>query len=53
MKKRAFAVTVEYVLIILLCCAVVGVCLAAFTDNLNVLFGADRNYKKIFERRVE
>ncbi len=50
MKKEAFAVTVEYVLIILLCGVVVWICLAAFSDNLSVLFGSDRNYKKLFER---
>lgn len=53
MKKKAFAVTVEFVLVVLLCCAVVGVCLTAFTDNLSDLFGSDRNYKKIFERRLD
>lgn len=52
-KYRAFAITVEFILITLMCCAVVGVCLAIFTDNLSDLFSSDRNYKKIFERKFE
>ncbi len=49
-KKEAFAITLELVLVILLCSAVVGLCLAAFTDNLSNLFDIERNYKRIFER---
>lgn len=52
-KKKAFAVTLEMVLVTLLCCAVVMVCLASFTDNLSNLFDGNRHYKKIFERIIQ
>ena len=49
-KKNAFAVTIETILLFLLCSTVVIVCLQMFSDNLNDLFSAERNYKKIFVR---
>ena len=49
-KKQAFAITVEMVLMILLCATVVMTCLRLFSDNLSALFSQERNYKKIFER---
>ncbi len=52
-KFSAFAVTVEFVLITLLCAVIVGVCLAKLTDNMGNLFTLDRNYKKLFERRMD
>ena len=52
-QKKAFAVTLEFILVVLLCCIAAGVCMAVFTDNLGDLFGNDRNYKNIFERRAD
>lgn len=47
-KKKAFAVTIETILLFLLCTTVVLVCLQLFSDNLKNLFDDDRQYKKLF-----
>ena len=52
-KKKALAITVEFVLVVLLCLALLGVCLSAVTDNFSKVFEGGRNYKKLFERRME
>ena len=52
-KRKAFNITVEYVLILLLATALVGACLSVFTDNLSVLFSQERNYKTIFNREIK
>jgi len=52
-QKKAFNITVEFILVLLLCGAIVGVCLTLFTDNLSTMFSSDRNYKKLFERTME
>ena len=52
-KKQAFAITVETVLMILLCTTVVMTCLSMFSDNLSNLFDNSRNYKKIFSRTIQ
>ena len=52
-NKKAFTITLEFILIMLMCTAVVGVCLAIFTDNFGGLFDNSRNYKTIFERRAD
>ena len=63
-KKNAFVVTIETILLFLLCTTVVIVCLQMFSANLSDLFGCDpqkdinctienpetRNYKKLFLR---
>lgn len=51
-KKNAFAVTIETILIFLLCSTVVIVCLQLFSDNLADMFSNDRNYKKLFNREA-
>lgn len=52
-QKKAFAVTLELVLVILLCGVVAGICIAVFTDNLSDLFSNDRHYKGLFERKAD
>ena len=52
-KRKAFNITVEYVLILLLATALVGACLSVFTDNLSVLFSQERNYKTILKHEKE
>jgi len=49
-KKKAFVVTIETVLLFLLCTTVVMVCLQMFSDNLADMFSNERNYKKLFNR---
>ena len=51
-KKNAFTVTIETILIFLLCSTVVIVCLQLFSDNLADMFSNDRNYKKLFNREA-
>lgn len=49
-KKKAFVVTIETILLFLLCTMVVLTCLQMFSGNLSDLFGQDRHYKKLFLR---
>lgn len=63
-KKNAFVVTIETILLFLLCTTVVLICLQMFSGNLSDLFGCDpqkdtsctinnkdtRSYKKLFLR---
>ncbi len=49
-KKNAFVVTIETILLFLLCTTVVMVCLQMFSDNLSDLFSEERSYKKLFNR---
>ena len=51
-RKNAFTVTIETLLIFLLCTTVVFVCLQLFTDNLGEMFSDKQHYKNIFNRTL-